>query len=228
MSQWPKWLRRQYGKLEICGSSPGYDTNFSLKNCHLYVHLIYKFSILMSNNTFAIVDHRCGLGATLSPLTQRARVRSPVSFPGWGFFRDFSSTVRQMSGKPRPQPSTDVISHRNHHQSFITDANELTCRRALNHKITINIIIIVIIIRVFCPRAGSSLQTQELIPQFCWKAGLPSQAQEPRLQFCQGFIGAIASHYFPHPTFSLASAYTLKDLIRSQGHQRGDEESGFG
>ena len=34
MSQWPKWLRRQYGKLEICGSSPGYDTNFSLKNYH--------------------------------------------------------------------------------------------------------------------------------------------------------------------------------------------------
>ena len=31
MSQWPKWLRRQYGKLEICGSSPGYDTNLSLK-----------------------------------------------------------------------------------------------------------------------------------------------------------------------------------------------------
>ena len=31
VSQWPKWLRRQYGKLEICGSSPGYDTNFSLK-----------------------------------------------------------------------------------------------------------------------------------------------------------------------------------------------------
>ena len=35
MSQWPKWLRRQYGKLEICGPSPGYDTNFSLKNYHL-------------------------------------------------------------------------------------------------------------------------------------------------------------------------------------------------
>ena len=31
MSQWPKWLRHQYGKLEICGSSSGYDTNFSLK-----------------------------------------------------------------------------------------------------------------------------------------------------------------------------------------------------
>ena len=34
MSQWPKWLRRQYGKLEICGSCPGYDTDFSLKNDH--------------------------------------------------------------------------------------------------------------------------------------------------------------------------------------------------
>ena len=32
VSQWPKWLRHQYGKLEICGSSPGYDTNFYLKN----------------------------------------------------------------------------------------------------------------------------------------------------------------------------------------------------
>ena len=29
-------IRRQYGKLEICGPSPGYDTNFSLKNYHLY------------------------------------------------------------------------------------------------------------------------------------------------------------------------------------------------
>ena len=36
-SQWPKWLRRQYGKLDIYGSSPGYDTNFSLKNYHTSV-----------------------------------------------------------------------------------------------------------------------------------------------------------------------------------------------
>ena len=34
MSQWPKWLRRQNGKLEICGSSPSYDIHFSLKNYH--------------------------------------------------------------------------------------------------------------------------------------------------------------------------------------------------
>ena len=36
MSQWPNWLRRQYGKLEICGSNPGDDTNFSFKNDHLF------------------------------------------------------------------------------------------------------------------------------------------------------------------------------------------------
>ena len=37
VSQWPKWLGRQCGELEICGSSPGYDTNFSLKNYQLNV-----------------------------------------------------------------------------------------------------------------------------------------------------------------------------------------------
>ena len=40
-----------------------------------------------------------------------------------------------------------------------------------------------VIIRVFCPRAGSSLQTQEPRLQFFPKADLPLQTQEPRLQF---------------------------------------------
>ena len=40
--------------------------------------------------------------------------------------------------------------------------------------------------------------------------------------------GAGASRCFPHPTFSLASEQTLKDLKRSQEHQRGGEESEFG
>ena len=57
---------------------------------------------------------------------------------------------------------------------------------------------------------------------------LPLQTQEPRLQFYQGRIGAVASLCIPHPTLSLASQQTLKDLKRSQGHQRGGEESGFG
>ena len=41
-------------------------------------------------------------------------------------------------------------------------------------------------------------------------------------------LGAVASRCFPHPTLSLASEQTLIDLRRSQGHQCGGEESGFG
>ena len=48
------------------------------------------------------------------------------------------------------------------------------------------------------------------------------------MQFYKGYVGEVASRCFPHPTPSLASEHTLKDLKRSQGHQRGGEESGFG
>ena len=40
-----------------------------------------------------------------------------------------------------------------------------------------------IIIRVFCPRAGPSLQTQEPKPEFCSKAGLPPQTRNPGCNF---------------------------------------------
>ena len=43
-------------------------------------------------------------------------------------------------------------------------------------------------------------------------AGLLPPTQEPGLQFYQGWIGAIVSRCFPHPTLSLASEQTLKDL----------------
>ena len=76
---------------------------------------------------------------------------------------------------------------------------------------------------VFCPRAGPSPRLQ-----FCPKTALPLQTQDPRLQFYYGWIGAAASRCFPHSTLSLASEQTLKDLKRSQEHQRGGEESGFG
>ena len=46
--------------------------------------------------------------------------------------------------------------------------------------------------------------------------------------FTRDLIGAVASRWFPHPTLSLASEQTLKDLKRPHGHQRGCEESGFG
>ena len=39
------------------------------------------------------------------------------------------------------------------------------------------------IIRVFCPKAGPSLQNQTPRLQFCLKGGLALQTQEPRLQF---------------------------------------------
>ena len=58
-----------------------------------------------------------------------------VSFSSWGFFRGFSSTVRQMSGKSRPHPSPDNIGHHNH-KYFITGANDLRCWRALKPRIT--------------------------------------------------------------------------------------------
>ena len=59
------------------------------------------------------------------------------------------------------------------------------------------------------------------------KAGLPPETQEPMLQFYQDEIGAVTSRCFPHPTLSLAPDHTLKDLKRSQGLQRGGEESEF-
>ena len=46
--------------------------------------------------------------------------------------------------------------------------------------------------------------------------------------FTRDWIDATAFRCFPHPTLSLASEQTLKDLEVSQGHQRGGEESGFG
>ena len=60
---------------------------------------------------------------------------------------------------------------------------------------------------------------------FLLKAGLSPQTQEPRLQFYQGWTSVVASHCFPHPTLSLASECTFKDLKRSQGYQRGGEGS---
>ena len=41
----------------------------------------------------------------------------------------------------------------------------------------------IIMITVFCPRAGPSLQAQETKGAVLPKAGLPPQTQDPRLQF---------------------------------------------
>ena len=96
----------------------------------------------------------------------------------------------------------------------ISKSNKTQCQCPLND----DLYKIIIIIIMFCPRAGLSLQTQAPRLNFCSKAGLPLQTQEPRLQFYLGWIGAPASRCFPHLTLSLASKQTLKDMKRSQGH----------
>ena len=81
---------------------------------------------------------------------------------------------------------------------------------------------------VFCPKAGPSLQAEKSRLQFCRRQFFHRKLRNQGCSFTRDLIGAVASRCFPHPTLSLASQQILKDLKRSQGHQRGDEESGFG
>ena len=103
----------------------------------------------------------------------------------------------------RPSTCTTRVVHISVHQT--EERSEVACQ------------VLSSLSSVFCPRAGPSLQTQAPRLQFCPKAGLPLQTREPRLQFHKGSTGAVASRCFPHPTLSLASEQTLKDLKRSQG-----------
>ena len=77
-----------------------------------------------------------------------------------------------------------------------------------------------IIIRVFCPRAGPSLQAQEPRLQFCRRQDFHHKLRNQGCTFNRNLIGAVASRCFLHHTLSLASEQTLKDLKRSQWHHR--------
>ena len=82
-----------------------------------------------------------------------------------------------------------------------------------------------IYIRVFCPKAGPSLQEEKPRLQFCRRQVIHRKLRNQGCSFTRDLIGAVASRCFPHPTLSLASEQTIKDLKRSQGYQRGGEES---
>ena len=99
------------------------------------------------------------------------------------------------------------------YKNFSDDTFQKTMEDIKKTGISININIIN---TVLCPRAGLSLQMQAPRLQFCPKAGLPLGINR-----CDSFPLLSAPH-------SLASEQTLKDLKRSQGPQRGGEESEFG
>ena len=79
------------------------------------------------------------------------------------------------------------------------------------------IIIITIIIRVFCPNAGPSLQAEKPRLQFCRRQVFHRKLRNQGCNLTRDLIRALASRCFPHPTLSLASEQTLKDLKSSQG-----------
>ena len=80
------------------------------------------------------------------------------------------------------------------------------------------IFIIIIIIRVFWPKASPSLQAQEPRLQFCRRQVFHRKLRNVGYSFTRDLIGTVASRCFPHPTLSLASEQILKDLKRSQGN----------
>ena len=81
---------------------------------------------------------------------------------------------------------------------------------------------------VFCPKAGPSLQAEKPSLQLYRRQIFHRKLRNQDCSLTKDSIGAVASRCFPHPTLSLASEQTLKDLKRSQGHQRGGKESVFG
>ena len=74
-------------------------------------------------------------------------------------------------------------------------------------------LMVMIIIRVFCPRAGPSLQAQEPRLQFCHRQVFHCKVQEPRLLFYQG-LNRCGSFPLLSASHSLFSIWTV--LERSE------------
>ena len=74
--------------------------------------------------------------------------------------------------------------------------------------------IIIIIITVFYPRAGLSLQAQEPRLQFCRRQVFHRKLRNQGCSFTRDWIGAVAAHCFLHPSLSLASEQVWQILLR--------------
>ena len=126
---WQKWIRTKE-----------FPTTGIQSRGFLLWNLFNIMKLTMGSNTYLLTDisfllsTAVGQAVACAPVTQRARVRSPVGTSFLGeVFRCFSSPVRQMSGSFRPQGPRISFDHRYHyHSSFITGANDLGCWRA--HK----------------------------------------------------------------------------------------------
>ena len=70
--------------------------------------------------------------------------------------------------------------------------------------------VIIIITRVFCPKAGLSLQAQELRLQFCRRQIFHLKRRKQGCSFTRDWLGAVASRCFPCPFLSLPSEQTLE------------------
>ena len=64
----------------------------------------------------------------------------------------------------------------------------------------------------FCPKAGPSLQAEKPRLQFCRRHIFHRKLRNRGCSFTRDLIAAVASRSFPHPTLSIASEQTLKDL----------------
>ena len=63
--------------------------------------------------------------------------------------------------------------------------------------------VIIIVIIVFCPRAGLSMQTQEPRMQYCRRQVFHRNLSNQGCSFTRDLIGAVASRCFLHPTLFL-------------------------
>ena len=72
-------------------------------------------------------------------------------------------------------------------------------------------------ISVFCPSANTSLQAQEPRLKFCLRQVFHLKLRNQGCSFTRDWIGAVASHCFPHPTLSFVFEQGIKNRKGPRG-----------